>query len=154
LPPRGPRRSIAGTPTWSAGSTCQSSTPARRPPRTWCRAGATAGTSTSSSTRTRAGAPGTAFAVRHPTAGLPLLSLRALGDRRKDSSEQGRLLLTDQVITRLDEVKAGTFFAAGDWIIGKNDNVLAPTTDNALSRLDSLARAAEILAQARRRAGG
>ncbi|MCW2136164.1 hypothetical protein [Actinoplanes cyaneus] len=102
----------------------------------------------------KGGAPGTAFAVRHPTAGLPLLSLRALGDRRKDSSEQGRLLLTDQVITRLDEVKAGTFFAAGDWIVGKNDNVVALTTENTLSRLDSLARAAEILAEARRQAGG
>ncbi|MFI1988972.1 hypothetical protein [Actinoplanes sp. NPDC020271] len=101
------------------------------------------------------GSPGTAFAVRHPTAGLPLLSMRALGDRRKESSEEGRLLLTDQVIARLDEVKAGTFFAAGDWIVGKNDDVLAPTSEKTLSRLDALARAADILtAEARRRVAG
>lgn len=103
----------------------------------------------------KGGSPGSAFAVRHPTAGLPLISVRALGDRRQDSSEDGRQVLTDQVLARLDEVKAGTFYAAGDWIVGKNDNVLALTAENTLARLDSLARAAELLtAEARRQVSG
>lgn len=98
----------------------------------------------------RSGTSGTAFAVRHPTAGLPLLSVRPLGDRRKESSEDGRQLLTDDMLRELDKVGAGTFYAAGDWIVGKNDDFMTPTVAGSLSRLDALARAAEVLAAASR----
>ncbi|WP_436530707.1 hypothetical protein [Actinoplanes sp. HUAS TT8] len=102
----------------------------------------------------KGGTAGTAFAVRHPTAGLPLLSLRALGDRRKESSEDGRRLLSDELLARLDQVKAGTFYASGDWIVGKNDDALAPTGERTLARLDSLARAADLLTAESRRVLG